>query len=137
MGTSAFPTEGWGLTHANNRLYWSDGSDKIYSINAHEGGEVAHISVTLGGRPLQRLNELEWVDGELWANVWQTDTIVRINPVSGVVVGVIDLTGLLARHERQSDTDVLNGIAYDAVNKAVWVTGKRWPWLYKIGLEKQ
>lgn len=136
LGTTTFPTEGWGLTHAHGRLYWSDGSDKIYSINAHEGGKIDHISVTLEGRPLQRLNELEWIDGELWANVWQTDTIVRINPLSGTVVGVIDLTGLLAQSERYPNTDVLNGIAYDSVNKAVWVTGKRWPWLYKIGLEK-
>lgn len=137
LGSSDFPTEGWGLAHADNRLYWSDGSDKIYSINAREGGQVDHISVTLSGRPVQRLNELEWVKGELWANVWQTDTIVRIDPTSGVVVGIIDLRGLLPTSERKSDTDVLNGIAYDALNDEVWVTGKRWPWLYKIGLERQ
>ena len=137
LGATALPTEGWGLTHAHDRLYWSDGSDKIYSIDAHEGGKIDYISVTLEGRPLQRLNELEWIDDELWANVWQTDTIVRIDPTSGAVVGVIDLTGLLAQSERQTNTDVLNGIAYDAANNEVWVTGKRWPWLYKIGLERQ
>jgi len=137
VGSSAFPTEGWGLTHAQNRLYWSDGSSTIYSVNAIEGGKVEHLNVTLNGKPVPRLNELEWIKGELWANVWQTDTIVRIDPNSGLVVGVIDLKGLLADSERAPNTDVLNGIAYDADNDDVWVTGKRWPWLYKIGLERQ
>ena len=81
-------------------------------------------------------NELEWVNGEIWANVWQTDSIARIDPETGTVTGMIDLTGLLAEEDRLRDTDVLNGIVVDPVTGSIWVTGKRWPWLYEIALEK-
>ena len=81
------------------------------------------------------MNELEWVDGEIWANVWQTDEIARIDPGTGDVVGLIDLSGLLPDEDRLRDTDVLNGIAIDPITQAIWVTGKRWPWLFEITLE--
>ena len=93
--------------------------------------------MTLAGKPLRNLNELEWVGDEIWANVWQTDEIARIDPDTGRVVGLIDLSGLLPEEERLWDTDVLNGIAIDPVTQNIWVTGKRWPWLFEITLEKR
>ena len=93
------------------------------------------MPVTLNGEPLRSLNELEWVDGEIWANVWQSDFIARIDPKTGHVVGMINLSGLLAEEDRLRDTDVLNGIAVDPSTGAIWVTGKRWPWLFEIALE--
>ena len=86
------------------------------------------------GRPVANLNELEWVEGELYANIWQTDTIARISPVTGDVTGWIDLTGLLSPMYRNRSEDVLNGIAYDAANKRLFVTGKLWPNLFEIRL---
>ena len=100
-------------------------------------GKLTPLPVTLSGKPLRNLNELEWVDGEIWANVWQTDEIARIDPVTGMVVGLIDLSGLLPEEDRLRDTDVLNGIAIDPVTESIWVTGKRWPWLFEITLEKR
>jgi glutamine cyclotransferase len=95
------------------------------------------LNVRLSGRPLPRLNELEWIEGEIWANVWQANQLVRIDPESGDVVGIVDLRGLLDPRDRRPDTDVLNGIAWDAEQRALWVTGKRWPWLYQIRLIAQ
>ena len=86
----------------------------------------------LQGQRLARLNELEWIDGEIWANVWMANQLVRIDPGSGTVTAIVDLRGLLAPEDRQEDTDVLNGIAWDSHERAIWVTGKRWPWLYRI-----
>ena len=100
-------------------------------------GTLNRLPVMLEGRPLHNLNELEWVDGEIWANVWQTDEIARIDPDTGRVVGLIDLSGLLPEEDRLRDTDVLNGIAIDPVTRNIWVTGKRWPWLFEITLEKR
>jgi glutaminyl-peptide cyclotransferase len=107
----------------------------LYSADINDGGELSVLPVTLDGAPLRNLNELEWVQGEIWANVWQSDQIARIDPESGRVVGIIDLTGLLASEDRLRDTDVLNGIARDPDTGAIWVTGKRWPWLFEIALE--
>ena len=92
------------------------------------------MSVTRNGKPVVYLNELEWTPAGLFANVWRSDTILRIDPASGAVTGEIDLTGLLPRRERRIGTDVLNGIAYDRSNGTFWVTGKNWPWLYQIRL---
>jgi len=116
-------------------LWFSDGSDKLYSADINDGGKLSVLPVTLDGAPLRNLNELEWVQGEIWANVWQSDQIARIDPASGRVVGIIDLTGLLTDEDRLRDTDVLNGIARDPDTGAIWVTGKRWPWLFEIALE--
>jgi glutamine cyclotransferase len=128
--------QGWGITHHENTLFYSDGSATLYAIDLGNGGTQRSITVTDNGRPVRFLNELEWVDGKIWANVWQTDRIVIINPTSGQVEGNIQLSGLLPAQERRSDTDVLNGIARDPTNGDIWVTGKRWPWLYKIKLEE-
>jgi len=134
IGQSALPGQGWGATHTGSVLWFSDGSDRLFSADLAGGGKLASVAVTLNGQPLRNLNELEWVDGEIWANVWQTDQIARIDPASGKVVGLIDLTGLLLEEDRLRDTDVLNGIAIDPQSGDIWVTGKRWPWLYQIEL---
>ena len=134
IGQSALPGQGWGATHTGSVLWFSDGSDQLFSADLAGGGKLASVAVTLNGQPLRNLNELEWVDGEIWANVWQTDQIARIDPASGKVVGLIDLTGLLLEEDRLRDTDVLNGIAIDPQSGDIWVTGKRWPWLYQIEL---
>ena len=134
IGQSALPGQGWGATHTGSVLWFSDGSDRLFSADLAGGGKLASIAVTLNGQPLRNLNELEWVDGEIWANVWQTDEIARIDPASGQVVGLIDLAGLLPDEDRLRDTDVLNGIAIDPQSGDIWVTGKRWPWLYQIEL---
>ena len=134
IGQSALPGQGWGATHTGSILWFSDGSDRLFSADLAGGGKLASVSATLNGQPLRNLNELEWVNGEIWANVWQTDQIARIDPASGRVVGLIDLAGLLPEEDRLRDTDVLNGIAVDPQNGDIWVTGKRWPWLYQIEL---
>ena len=136
IGQSSLPGQGWGATHNGSVLWFSDGSDRLYSADLSADGELEVLPVTLAGKPLRNLNELEWVGEEIWANVWQTDNIARINPETGTVEGVINLSGLLADEDRLRDTDVLNGIAIDPEVGAIWVTGKRWPWLYQIRLEK-
>ena len=137
LGQSTLPGQGWGATHSGSTLWFSDGSHYLYSANMSDDGTLNRLPVMLEGRPLRNLNELEWVDGEIWANVWQTDEIARIDPDTGRVVGLIDLSGLLPEEDRLRDTDVLNGIAIDPVTENIWVTGKRWPWLFEITLEKR
>ena len=127
-------TEGWGLTNDGENLIYSDGSDRLFFFNPQSRQVTRTLGVTENGRPLRRINELEWIDGEIWANLWQSDRIVIINPHSGEVRASIDLRGLLPAVERQPGTDVLNGIARDPGDGAIWVTGKRWPWLYRIEL---
>ena len=137
VGRARIGGEGWGITHQANKLWLSDGTNRLYRIDLAEGGKVTPLAVTLDGRPLARLNELEYIDGRIWANVWQTNNIVIINPESGWVEGVVHLDGLLPPEQRQANTDVLNGIAYDAAAKAIWVTGKRWPTMYQITLKSR
>ena len=137
LGQSPLPGQGWGATHSGSTLWFSDGSHYLYSADMSADGTLNRLPVMLEGRPLRNLNELEWVDGEIWANVWQTDEIARIDPDTGRVVGLIDLSGLLPEEDRLRDTDVLNGIAIDPVTRNIWVTGKRWPWLFEITLEKR
>ena len=135
LGQSTLPGQGWGATHSGSTLWFSDGSHYLYSADMNGDGKLTQLSVTLKGTPLRNLNELEWVNGEIWANVWQTDEIARIDPSTGEVVGLINLAGLLPEEDRLRDTDVLNGIAIDPVTGSIWVTGKRWPWLFEITLE--
>lgn len=137
LGNAGIPGEGWGITHHGSQIYYSDGSDRLFTVDGKAGGKLSIIKVTLNGKPLTQINELEWVDGEIWANVWQRDIIVRIDPSSGVVTGVIHLENLLADDDRDGTEDVLNGIARDPTNGDIWVTGKRWPWLFKIALENR
>lgn len=128
------PGEGWGLTNDGEQLVYSDGSDRLYFVDPGKHRITRTLRVTENGRPLARLNELEWIDGRIWANIWQSDRIVVINPADGVVEASIDLRGLLPLPERRSDTDVLNGIARNPAEGGIWVTGKKWPWIYRIEL---
>ncbi len=131
----SYPGEGWGLTHNERELIMSDGTAELRFLDPVSMRELRRLRVTANGQALDRLNELEWVDGEIFANVWQTDRIARINPTTGQVVGWIDLSGLLSISERLGGrTDVLNGIAYDAKSKRLFVTGKLWPKLFEIQL---
>ena len=128
------PGEGWGLTHNGQHLIYSDGSDKLHFIDPEKEQIIASLSVVEAGQPVSRLNELEWIEGRIWANIWQQDRIVIINPDTGEVEASINLVGLLPALERRRDTDVLNGIARDPADGSIWLTGKRWPWLYQIEL---
>ncbi len=134
--TSSFryPGEGWGMTTDGQVLYMSDGTTTLRILNPETLKQTGQIRVSDQGRPVPNINELEWVKGEIWANIWMTDRIVRIEPRSGRVVGYVDLTGLLPANERRGDEDVLNGIAYDAAGDHLYVTGKLWPKLYEIKL---
>jgi glutamine cyclotransferase len=123
--------EGWGLTHDGVNLIMSDGTDRLRLLDPATFAERRRIQVTAAGVPVPNLNELEVVKGEIFANVWQTDYVGRIDPATGVVRGWLDLRGLLSPRERAS-ADVLNGIAYDAARDRLFVTGKLWPKLFEI-----
>jgi len=132
----AYQGEGWGLTTDGQSLIVSNGSDRLRFIDPKTFRVLREVSVRLGGKPLKMLNELEFIDGEIFANVWHTEQIVRINPVNGEVVGVIDLTGIYPGAGRPNPEFVLNGIAYDAAEQKFFVTGKCWPKIYEIRLVK-
>ena len=133
-----YATEGWGLTCDGERLIMSDGTPTLYFRNPFTFEEIDRVEVSAQGRPIRNLNELEWVEGEVFANIWKTDTIARIDPVTGQVKGWIDATGLLSSADRQGRRiDALNGIAYDAKGKRLFLTGKWWPKLYHIELYTQ
>jgi glutaminyl-peptide cyclotransferase len=131
-----YPGEGWGLTQDGTSLIMSDGSDELRILDPVTFAERRRIKVRAVGAPLRNLNELEYVKGEIFANVWQTDYIARIAPDTGKVSAYIDLRGLLTPAER-AGTDVLNGIAYDAVHDRLFITGKWWPKLFEIRLVKK
>ena len=135
LSEAEIDTEGWGLTHDGETLIYSDGTPVLRFLNPDSLAVTREITVTLAGRPLPRLNELEYIDGEVWANVWGANQLVRIDPDSGRVRAIVDLRGLLDPSERTPETDVLNGIAWDAEARALWVTGKRWPWLYRVRIQ--
>ncbi|MFU8763344.1 MAG: glutaminyl-peptide cyclotransferase [Haliea sp.] len=128
------PGEGWGLTDNGSELVYTDGSHYLHFLDPDSGQHLRSVAVTEDNQPVVRLNELEWIDGKVWANVWQTDRIVVIDPSSGAVTASVDLSGLLPAAERRPDTDVLNGIARNPADGGLWVTGKNWPWLYRIEL---
>jgi glutaminyl-peptide cyclotransferase len=132
-----YPGEGWGLTQDGKRIIMSDGSEQLRFWDPNTLRETGRITVTDQGRPVRNLNELEWVKGEIYANIWQTDRIARIDPNTGKVTGWIDLRGILSPADRMGDVDVLNGIAYDAKSDRLFVTGKLWPKLFEIRLVKQ
>ncbi len=135
LGSYRYNTEGWGLTTDGKSLIMSDGSDKIYFRDPKNFSVTGEISVTVNGKPLNYLNELEYINGEIWANVYCADQIVIINPENGVVKAVVDCTDLLPRTLRKPETDVLNGIAYNPDDGAIYLTGKYWPRLYRISLK--
>ena len=128
-----YPREGWGITHDGKNLIASDGSANLYFMDA-DFAQQKKLKVTLEDRPVRFLNELEYIDGKVWANVYTTDSIVIINPKTGKVEGLVDCTGLLPRHLHQPSTDVLNGIAYDEKTGKIYLTGKNWPRLYEVRL---
>ena len=136
-GQFEYPGEGWGLTLDGKRIIMSDGTPQLRFWDPDTLKETGRITVTDQGNPVSQLNELEWVKGEVYANVYQTDRIARIDPGTGKVVGWIDLTGILSPADRNSETDVLNGIAYDTAGDRLFVTGKRWPKLFEIRLTRK
>jgi len=130
-----YPTEGWGLTCDGERLIMSDGTANLYFRDPFTFEETGRVEVRAQGRPIRNLNELEWVEGEVFANLWTTHTIARIDPATGQVEGWIDATGILSDADRQGlRVDVFNGIAYDPSKQRLFVTGKWWPKLYQIEL---
>jgi len=132
LRTFKYTGEGWGLTHNAEALIMSDGSASLRFLDPKTLTETRRLLVTDAGIVIRDLNELEWVNGEIYANVWQTNFIARISPATGRVMGWIDLTGLLPREDQQQGADVLNGIAYDAAGRRLFVTGKLWPKLFEI-----
>ncbi len=131
--TFRYEGEGWGLTHDSDHIIMSDGTASLRFLNPSTLQEVRRLLVTDAGVPIKDLNELEYVQGEIYANVWQTDFIARISPATGRVLGWINLHGLLAPADR-TGADVLNGIAYDSAGRRLFVTGKLWPKLFEISL---
>ena len=132
-----YPGEGWGLTQDGKRIIMSDGSAELRFWDPETLRETGRITVTDDGRPVDQLNELEWIKGEVFANVYQTNRIARIDPATGKITGWIDLTGILPPADRFRQVDVLNGIAYDARTDRLFVTGKLWPKLFEIKLVKK
>jgi len=131
-GTFRYAGEGWGLTHDGRRLILSDGTAALRFLDPETFREIGRLPVHDEGRAVPRLNELEYVRGEVYANVWQSDRVARISPETGAVLGWIDLTGLLGTADARHPVDVLNGIAYDPGRERLFVTGKWWPKLFEI-----
>lgn len=131
------PGEGWGLTTDGKDLYLSDGTEKIYVLDPQTFKKVRTIEVYTDRKKVQYINEMEWINGEIWANIYTTDTIIRIDPQTGAVKGVVDMHGLLSPSDRTASTDVLNGIAYDKAARKIYVTGKNWPKLFEIEVFKK
>jgi len=134
LQTFTYPTEGWGLTHDGKNLIMSDGTATLHFLDPATFAQVGSIDVYDQNGPVTMLNELEYIKGEIYANVWLTNRIAIISPITGHVVGWIDLTGLLSPADIVFPIDVLNGIAYDAKNDRLFVTGKLWPKLFEIDL---
>jgi glutaminyl-peptide cyclotransferase len=133
-----YPGEGWALTRNDREIIMSDGTPDLRILDPKTLHEVRRIHVTAHGRPVYQLNELEWMQGYVLANIWQTNQIARIDPNTGEVVAWIDLTGILPEQDRISGhPDVLNGIAYDSSKDRLFVTGKLWPKLFEIRIVMQ
>jgi glutaminyl-peptide cyclotransferase len=130
--TFIYEGEGWSLTNDGSQIYMDDGSAQIRVWDGTTLKEKKRITVHDDNGPVEQVNELEWVAGEIYANVWQTDQMLRVSPADGRVLGRVNLSGLLTAADRQGRVDVLNGIAYDAVGKRLFVTGKWWPKLFEI-----
>jgi len=131
-----YPGEGWALTRNDAEIFMSDGTPSLRVLDPETLKEKRRIRVTYDGRPVANINELEWVKGEILANIWQTDKIARIDPASGEIKGLVDLSGLLqSQGPVKAPVDVLNGIAYDSAKDRLFVTGKLWPWLFEIRLK--
>lgn len=131
------PTEGWGLTWDGEQLILSDGSDRLFFYDPDGFQPVRSVAVTIQGRPVRYLNELEYINGEVWANVWTSNEIVRIDPETGEVRSVVDLRGLREQTTAGDSDAVLNGIAWDADNNRLLVTGKLWAHIFEIELHER
>lgn len=129
-----YQTEGWGLTTINDRIVMSDGTNVLYFMEPETFTVASRLEVYDNEEKVDNLNELEYINGEIWSNIWMTDLIARIDPSSGKVIGYIDLKGLLSEKDKNTETDVLNGIAYDSSGDRIFVTGKNWPKLFEIRL---
>ena len=134
LGEFSYTPEGWGLTHDGRQLIMSDGSAELRFLDAETLEGTGRIEVTDRGQPVQWLNELEYVEGEIYANIWQSDLVARISPDSGEVLGWIDLSDLRTEEDQAG---ILNGIAYDSRTGRLFVTGKNWPMLFEIALVEQ
>jgi glutaminyl-peptide cyclotransferase len=130
----SYPGEGWGLANDNHEVFMSDGTAEIRVLDPETLTEKRRFAVHDGTKSVKELNELEWVEGEIFANIWQTDRIARISPQTGEILGWIDLAGLLSPIYQLQQGAVLNGIAYDAARKRLFVTGKLWPKIFEIQL---
>ena len=133
----AYTGEGWGMTRTAREIITSDGSATLRFRDPATFKETRHIVVTDGGRPIKQLNELEYIKGEIYANIWHSDRIARISPRDGHVIAWIDLAGLLPDNQKINDESVLNGIAYDAKHDRLFVTGKQWPMIFEIKIVNQ
>ena len=129
--------EGWGMTRTDRELITSDGTSTLRFRNPDTFAETRHMQVKDGSKPVEQLNELECIKGEIYANVWHSDRIARISPKDGRVLSWIDLTGLLPDDQRVNSEAVLNGIAYDAQHDRLFVTGKQWPWVFEIKVKSK
>jgi glutamine cyclotransferase len=132
LRTYSYPEEGWGLTHDSKSLILSDGSATLHFFDPDTFHETRRIIVKDKGKPVTELNELEFIHGEIYANIWHADRIARISPATGRVIGWISLKGLMPRSQLTDDEAVLNGIAYDAAHNRLFVTGKLWPKIFEI-----
>jgi glutamine cyclotransferase len=128
--------EGWGLSYDGAHLLMTDGSATLYFLDKDYLTEIRRIEVCNHDGPVALLNELEYINGELWANIYRQDEIIRIDPKTGVVTGIINMKGLLNESDRHEEIDVLNGIAYDALSGKIYVTGKNWPKLFEIEVKE-
>jgi len=134
LGDFTYTTEGWGITNDGERFIMSDGTSTLHILDPETFNVIGHIDVCNNDIPISKLNELEYINGQIYANIWKTDNIAIINPDSGQLSGWIDMSGLLPLQDYGNSVDVLNGIAYDTVNNRLFVTGKLWPWLFEIEL---
>ncbi len=135
-GTFSYATEGWGIAYdAKGGLVMSDGSDTLFWLDPKTRKVLRSLRVTDAGQPVSQLNELEWIEGEIWANVWMTDRVARINPSTGVVNAWVDFSTLWPPYRRTPSADVFNGIAYDPAGKRIFVTGKKWPRVYQVAVK--
>ncbi|SJZ95447.1 glutaminyl-peptide cyclotransferase [Selenihalanaerobacter shriftii] len=127
-----YPYQGWGITQNNNSLIMSDGTDNIYFLNPDNFERYKKIKITLNNKSITNINELEYIKGEIYANIWRTNYIVKINPDTGNVTAIIDLNGIINPNDYDYNLNVLNGIAYDGVNNRLFITGKLWPLIFEI-----
>lgn len=134
--TFSYPTEGWGIAYdGTSQLVMSDGSDTLTFLDPKTFAPGKKLRVLDAGKPVSNLNELEWIEGEIWANVWMTDRIARISPKTGEVNAWLDLSSLYPASQRIPPADVMNGIAYDRATRRIFITGKKWPRLYQIAVQ--